>query len=448
MSFDAADIGTPETSWQESGYRERLPQLDTGPLQGLVVAAAHPDDETLMAGGLIAHASRRGLPVTVVIACSGEASHPGSSTWTPDALAAAREVEVAEALRHMAPGSRVLLLRLPDGALADHEQAIAAALHEVTRPGDTIVSTWSGDGHPDHAAVARAAAAVAAGRDADHLQAPIWSWHWAPADGEGLPGGARFDLDPDVMQAKREAIALHTTQVAALSPEPGDEVLLRPEMLAHFLVDSEVFFPTSAARPVDFDAMYEIADDPWGFTDRWYERRKREILLASLPRPRFGRVLEIGCSSGVTTVGLADRADSGVATDVAGRAVQQATERLREHADARVEQRRLPDDWPAEWTAEPFDLVVLSEVGFYLAGIDLDRVIDQCRAALAPAGVFVACHWRPHVLGLDRGGDEVHRVIRGRIGATRLLEHVEDDFVLEVFQVDPFQSVATATGLR
>lgn len=448
LTFDAAVEGTSAAAWRESGYRQRLPELDTGPLRRLVVAAAHPDDETLMAGGLIAHAAARGLPVVVIVASSGAASHPESPTWTPDALAAAREAEVAAAVERLAPRARLRLLRLPDGALADHEAAITAVLLDETVAGDTVVSTWTGDRHPDHAAVARAAAGAAAERGADHLQAPIWAWHWAEPGDDALPPGARFDLSPDLLAAKQEAMALHTTQIAPLSPAPGDEVLLRAEVLEHFRVDSEIVFPTSPARPVDFDAMYEVADDPWGFGDRWYEQRKRAILLASLPRPRFRRVLEIGCSSGVTTAELADRADTVVATDVARRAIEQARQRLRERPHARVEELRLPEQWPTEWDGDPFDLIVLSEVGFYLAGDALGLVVDRCRGALAPGGVLVACHWRPHVLGLDRGGDEVHRVIRDRVGAARLLEHVEDDFVLEVFQTEPFASVATATGLR
>lgn len=440
MTFDAAEPGTPETAWREA--RAALPELDTGPLRSLVVVAAHPDDETLMAGGLIAHAAARGVPIDVVIASSGEASHPRSTTWTAAALGEAREAEARDAVARLAPEARLHLLHLPDGALAEHEPEITAALTGLVRPGGTLVSTWAGDRHPDHAAVARAAAAVTG--DVIRLEAPIWLWHWGGPD--DLPPAVRLDLEPAVARAKREAMALHATQVMALSAEPGDEVLLRPGVLAHFLVADEVFVPASAAQPVDFDAMYDGADDPWGFADRWYEQRKRAILLGSLPRERYGRALEIGSSAGITTAALADRADAVIATDVARRAVEQARARLRNRPHVTVEQLRLPEEWPASWA--PFDLIVLSEVGFYLGGDALGTTIDRCRKALAPGGVFVACHWRPHVLGLDRGGDEVHRVIRERIGARRLVLHLEDDFVLEVFQADPAPSVAEAGGLR
>jgi LmbE family N-acetylglucosaminyl deacetylase/protein-L-isoaspartate O-methyltransferase len=448
MTFDAAEPGTAEEAWRASGFRERLPQLDTGPLRRLIVVAAHPDDETLMAGGLIAHAAARALPVVVVLASSGEASHPRSTTWSPAALAAEREAEVAAAVARLAPDARLRLVRLPDGGLAAHEDELLAVLLDELAAGDTVVSTWVDDGHPDHTAVARVAAAAAERASAVHLQAPIWLWHWGTPERAVLPGAVRFDLDADALAAKHEALALHVTQVAALSAEPGDEVLLHPGTLAHFRGASEVFLPTSPARLVDFDAMYAAADDPWGFGDRWYEQRKRALLLAALPRPRFRRVLEIGSSSGVTTADLADRADEVVATDVAPRAVEQARARLADRPWASVEQLRLPEEWPSAWAAQPFDLIVLSEVGFYLGGEALGEVVDRSRAALAPGGVFVACHWRPHVLGLDRGGDAVHDVIRERIRARRLVQHVEDDFVLEVFQIEPAASVAEATGLR
>ena len=40
-----------------------------------------------------------------------------------------------------------------------------------------------------------------------------------------------------------------------------------------------------ASLTVDyFDRVYASSDDPWGFASRWYERRKRQLTMASLPR--------------------------------------------------------------------------------------------------------------------------------------------------------------------
>lgn len=446
MSFDSAVPGTPEQAWR--AHRAGLPPLDLGPLQRLVVVAAHPDDETLMAGGLIAHAGARGLPVDVVVASSGEASHPDSRTRTPAALAVIREAEVAHAVGLLAPEARVHLLRLPDGGLAEHRAELLGALTALVRPGATVVSTWSLDGHPDHAAVADAAAEVARAVSAVHLQAPIWAWHRDEPGTAGWPDAVRLDLTEEQRRRKREAVLSHDSQVAPLSDEPGDELMLHPGVLEHFLAPSEVYVLDGTARPVDFGAMYDVADDPWGFADRWYERRKRALLNAALPRERLGRVLEVGCSTGIGSRDLALRADAFVGVDVALQAVEAARQRLADLPHARVELLELPEQWPAEWVDGAFDTIVVSEVGFYLAGDALVQVADRCRDALAPGGVLVSCHWRPHVLGLDRGGDAVQRVIRERLGAHRLVLHREDDFVLEVLQVPPSASVAQDTGLR
>ena len=74
--------------------------------------------------------------------------------------------------------------------------------------------------------------------------------------------------------------------------------------------------------------MYEYADDPWGFADRWYEERKRAITLASLPDRRYQTAFEPGCSIGMLTADLAQRSDFILAGEVADSALQQATDRL------------------------------------------------------------------------------------------------------------------------
>jgi hypothetical protein len=63
--------------------------------------------------------------------------------------------------------------------------------------------------------------------------------------------------------------------------------------------------------------MYEHANDPWGFADRWYEERKRAITLAALPDRRYRTAFEPGCSIGVLTADLAHRCDFILAGDVA-----------------------------------------------------------------------------------------------------------------------------------
>ena len=128
-----------------------------------------------------------------------------------------------------------------------------------------------------------------------------------------------------------------------------------------------------------FDDFYrEQGDDPWGFTDRWYEQRKRAVTLASLPRPRFRRALEVGCSVGVLTAELAPRCDALLAVDLAKAAVEEARRRTAGMPGVEVRRMQAATEWP-EGT---FDLVVLSEVGYYLDGAGVEQLLDWCLSSL------------------------------------------------------------------
>jgi hypothetical protein len=190
-----------------------------------------------------------------------------------------------------------------------------------------------------------------------------------------------------------------------------------------------------------FDDLYAGSPDPWGFTDRWYERRKRALTLALLPEPRYAAAYEPGCSIGVLTRELAGRCDELLATDVSAAAVAAAGERCADLAHVTCEQATLPADWPAR----AFDLVVLSELGYYFDRTDLAAV-----AAYACGNdTVLAVHWRHPVKDYPLGGDEVHLAIAKEAAAQGLFalaRYRDEDVVAEVWRRDP-QSVGTDGGL-
>ncbi len=194
-----------------------------------------------------------------------------------------------------------------------------------------------------------------------------------------------------------------------------------------------------------FDAMYHGASDPWGFTNRWYERRKYAISLALLPAERYHSALEPGCSIGVFSRLLAPRCDRLLSCDVAAAAVEGATARTADLPAVRVEQRDISRQWPEG----RFDLIVFSELLYYFSDRDLDQVLDQAVGALQPGGTLLAVHWRHPVADYPRSGDDVHGVIAGRAGLGRLVSHAEPDFLAEIYlRTDGTPvSVAQATGL-
>ncbi len=201
-------------------------------------------------------------------------------------------------------------------------------------------------------------------------------------------------------------------------------------------------------EPAYFDALYERSADPWSLASRWYERRKYDLTLAALPRERYRNAIEVGCSVGVLTCRLAARCDALLAIDVAASAVETTRRRAAPHRHVTVQQRRLPQAWPGG----AFDLVVLSEVLYYLDAHDADQLLTAAAGALEPGGTLIAVHWRHDVADYPRSGDAVHEALdlqAARLGLARTVRHAELDFLLEVFLRTPpaARSVAQLEGL-
>lgn len=185
--------------------------------------------------------------------------------------------------------------------------------------------------------------------------------------------------------------------------------------------------------PADyFERMYDAAPDPWGFTDRWYEQRKRAVTLAALPQRRYRTAYEPGCSIGVLTAELADRCDALLASDVSATALASAATRLADRPNVRLEQRALPQGWPAE----QFDLVVLSELLYYLDDVDLQDVVRRAVAAVAAGGTLLAVHWLHPVQDYPQTGRQVQSALAATASAalTRTVQHTEADFDLAVYR--------------
>jgi len=447
VSFNHRDSGTPEADWaqcdQLTGTRRLvLPSPGTK----LIVLAAHPDDETLGAGGLVAMAAEQQCPVEVVIATDGEGSHPASTTHSPSELAIIRRREATAAVAALAPRATVTFLGLPDGHLTDYEGTLSRALHiRVGRSSPVwLVTPWRADRHPDHEICSVVAQDLAGDRpDVRLLEFPIWVWHWArPVDG-ALPWSRcrRLELTDAAGAAKRSALGHYRSQSEPLSERPGDEAILTPHTTAHFSRTFEIFIEVtgqSAAAPGYFDELYADNDDPWGLAQRFYETRKRDLIMASLPRQGFRRAFEPGCAVGLLSERLAERCDEVIATDVADRAVELARTRLAAHRGVTVELGRVPDQWPEG----EFDLIALSEVGYYCP--DLAKLSRAVLGSLARDGVLLACHWRHPAQDHPHTAEQVHSALGS--GLRLVVSHLEEDFRLDVWSRNG-DSVARADGV-
>lgn len=192
-----------------------------------------------------------------------------------------------------------------------------------------------------------------------------------------------------------------------------------------------------------FHEMYRTSDDPWGFNTRWYEERKYQLTLAALPQRRYRNAFEAGCSIGVFTEMLAGRCDKLLAVDLSGRATEIAAERLAPLASrVQVQTRDFVEDWPSG----QFDLIVLSEVLYYLDPTQFEAVVRQSREALTDDGDLVAVHWRRRVAEYPTSGDVVHDLL-SKTDLSRIAGYRDCDFRLDIYRTTPGRTVAELDGL-
>lgn len=172
--------------------------------------------------------------------------------------------------------------------------------------------------------------------------------------------------------------------------------------------------------PSYFDDVYRANTDPWRFASSPYEREKYATTLAALPRPHYDRAFEIGCSIGVFTAQLALRCGHLLSVDVSEAALAQARQRCAALSQVEIKKMQVPNEFPAG----EFDLIVVSEVGYYLSPADLARTADQMLAALPTGGQLLLVHWTPVVPDYPQTGDEVHEFFLAKAQPDGPLRHL------------------------
>lgn len=201
--------------WQDHPSWGRVPLLDLDAgYERLVVVAAHPDDESIGAGGLIARAHALGMSVYVALLTAGEASDPAVTDGSRHALARLRLAEMEEAVTALAPGAPVAFLGAQDGHLHECEEQVAGYLTEILgNGGQTLVAApWREDPHPDHRFAGRAAATATAAAGSRLVEYPVRLWldagpHQAPWDRM-----VHLALEESERRCKVAAIAAHASQ--------------------------------------------------------------------------------------------------------------------------------------------------------------------------------------------------------------------------------------------
>jgi predicted TPR repeat methyltransferase len=181
---------------------------------------------------------------------------------------------------------------------------------------------------------------------------------------------------------------------------------------------------TAATSEAFFERKYRADADPWNFATSPYEQQRYEIILRAIDHRRYHRALEPGCSVGVLTCGLASICDEVEAFDIAPSAVAAARERCTGMNNVHLSCKPLSEDR----SAGPFDLIVLSEIGYYFEVVELRRIAISLMARLLEGGVIIAAHWLGTSSDHFLAGDAVHDVLRSAFEQEDLVLELADSY--------------------
>lgn len=192
---------------------------------------------------------------------------------------------------------------------------------------------------------------------------------------------------------------------------------------------------TNASLPTTyFDDVYQANNDPWAFETSPYELSKYKATLAALPNERYTNAFEIGCSIGVLSEMLAQRCEKLLSVDASELPLKTARQRLDSYPHVTIEQMSIPQQFPRG----PFDLILLSEVGYYLSLDDLARARQLMLDNMVQGGHLLLVHWTPIVPDYPLTGDQVHEQFINESGDGKPFTHVLNQ-CMDTYRLDLFQ---------
>jgi LmbE family N-acetylglucosaminyl deacetylase len=347
----------------------------------LLVIAPHPDDELLGSGAIMLRHRERGGALAVVIATDGSRS---DTARDPAALAAQRREECSAGLiTLLGECPPILFIDACDGALdaarVNLERHGRLARFLDAYPPDTIIVTDPADAHRDHkAAFGLAARIIAAGHGERLYVVPISQridQRFDPAAYETLAVGRHA-------AAKAAAVARHESQLNSRSGFALSTAVLNPIMTTEYLrlAHDRADAACGVVSGEHFEALFAASPDPWGYEVGAYERDRFARTVAALSGRRYTRALELGCANGALSEQLAPLCDALVALDTSTMALAHARARLAGAPHVSFSHARLPHQLPAG----PFDLIVASDMLYYLGLRGVIALAAGLRAQAAP----------------------------------------------------------------
>jgi len=183
-----------------------------------------------------------------------------------------------------------------------------------------------------------------------------------------------------------------------------------------------------------FNNVYRENNDPWNFESSTYEKDKYIATIQALPNKVYHNAFEIGCSIGVLSQMFAEKCEKLLAVDVANAPLIKARERLKDIPQVILKKMTVPNEFPDE----TFDLVLMSEVGYYLSLPDFKHLQQLITNHLEPNGQVLLIHWTPFVKDNLLTGDKVHDTWMELCGGGKPFRHLlnrrKDTYRLDLFE--------------
>ena len=438
MTFDKAAFRASAISVDEKFLHQ---------IKQCLVLAPHPDDESLGCGGLIRTLVENGCDMRIILTTDGSMSHPHSVTYPAASLAALRKAEMITAMEILGLGAEKLsCYESADSAMpALGEEGFDQLSQRLNKDlasflPQLILVPYELDPHRDHRATFQLL--FAALKKVPAYKPIIWEypiWLYEKAVERDLPqlekGELKY-LDITVhLNHKRAAIDAHQSQTTQLIHDDPKGFILTEDVISNFLIDKEYFMERKKSNPTEtlsneyFEALYGGNPDPWSFETSEYEKSKYEATIAAIPDGKYAQALEIGCSIGVLTKMLSRKCDHLISMDISETALDKARTRMEGDSKVSFIHGGIPIDYPKQ----NFNLIVMSEVGYYLSKEDLLKARTLILDSLERDGVLILVHWTHFVADYPLTGDEVHDCFADA-GLSHLNGNRTDDYRLDVYQ--------------
>lgn len=220
------------------------------------------------------------------------------------------------------------------------------------------------------------------------------------SSGASFGGGSRAGSRAGSRTGSRTRLGGHSDGPLSLPSEPTGSAAGEWLHRAAFKVIGTL--PPAVARRLRmgvFQALFSLSEDPWRYDGLPYERRKRQMLVASLPPARAGSgiIVELGCADGHNLQAIAEAYPSSrvVGLDISPVAVAAARRRTAGQPQVRVEQSdaRTAALVLKSVGVDSIDVLIVAEMLYYLGGpARVNAELAGLAPMLRPSGVLVLVH--------------------------------------------------------